>query len=185
MRVIAGQLGGRVLKAPSGNQTRPTADRVREGLFSMLGRVDGFSVLDLYAGTGALGIEALSRGAQRAVFVESAASALKCLGENLASLALTERCIIVRRSVERAQRELVAMGPFDLVFCDPPWRAIETVWRMLGKLEWKQWLSPEGQLVLEHPASSITGISATDLEVTRSRAWGDSAITLLHRCSSP
>src|SRR6185295_8236746 len=88
MRVIAGRLGGRRLVAPRGLATRPTSDRVREALFSMLGDVAGAMVLDLYAGTGALAIEALSRGAERAVFVENARPALAALHENLGSLGL-------------------------------------------------------------------------------------------------
>src|ERR671914_22179 len=89
MRVIAGRYGGRRLQAPPGDATRPTSDRVREALFSVLGpRVDGARVLDLFAGSGALGIEALSRGAAAATFVETAPAALKALRANLAPLAL-------------------------------------------------------------------------------------------------
>jgi 16S rRNA (guanine(966)-N(2))-methyltransferase RsmD len=111
MRVIAGELGGRVLKAPAGNRTRPTADRVREALFSVLGDVHGCNVLDLYAGTGALGIEALSRGASRAVFVENASDAIRCLRNNLSTLGLANRSVLVCRPVERARDELVKMAP--------------------------------------------------------------------------
>ncbi len=179
MRVIAGQLRGRTLKAPTGDRTRPTADRVREGLFSMLGTVEALNVLDLYAGTGALGIEALSRGAARAVFVESAAEALTCLVANLTSLQLTQRASVVRRPVERVQAELAALGPFDLVFCDPPWRKVESVWSLLARWDWQSCLSPGGVLVLEHPATReiVTSLSA-HLELGRTRAWGDSAINL-------
>ena len=95
--MIAGRLGGRRLKAPSGRATRPTSDRVREALFAMLGELEGASVLDLFAGTGALGIEALSRGAVRAVFVESDAGAVRALTENLAALGLGLREAEVRR----------------------------------------------------------------------------------------
>jgi 16S rRNA (guanine966-N2)-methyltransferase len=88
VRVIAGRLGGRRLKAPKGRVTRPTSDRVREGLFAMLGDVREASVLDLFAGTGALGIEALSRGARRAVFVEQDMRAVRALKENLEALGI-------------------------------------------------------------------------------------------------
>ena len=88
MRVIAGSLGGRRLKAPRGRVTRPTSDRVKEALFAMLGPLDGGSVLDLFAGTGALGIEALSRGAERAVFVERDARVVSVLKANLSELGL-------------------------------------------------------------------------------------------------
>src|SRR5262245_37711296 len=98
MRVIAGELGGRRLQAPRGRTTRPTSDRVREALFAMLGELRGARVLDLFAGSGALGIEALSRGAERTVFVERDAAALGALSANLDSLGLGDRCVEVRRA---------------------------------------------------------------------------------------
>ncbi len=97
MRVIAGRLGGRRLQAPRGRVTRPTSDRVREALFAMLGSVDGASVLDLFAGTGALGIEALSRGAESAVFVERDARVASVLSGNLTALGITGETAEVRR----------------------------------------------------------------------------------------
>src|ERR1700689_1508316 len=98
MRVIAGRLGGRRLKAPSGTVTRPTSDRVREALFSMLGNVQGANVLDVFAGTGALGIEALSRGASGVVFVERHAGALRALRDNLRALEIEPVQTDVRRA---------------------------------------------------------------------------------------
>ena len=117
MRVVAGEFKGRRLVAPRGSRTRPTADRVREALFSMLGDVSGARVLDLYAGSGALGIEALSRGAESAVFVERDRAALTALGRNLE--ATGARGEVRRQDVSRflARPE----GTFDLVFCDPPY----------------------------------------------------------------
>ena len=117
MRVVAGEFGGRRLAAPRGARTRPTADRVREALFSMLGDLSGLRVLDLYAGSGALGIEALSRGAGSAVFVESDARAAVVLERNLASLGLEQR--VLRRDVLRFLGS--PEDSFDLVFCDPPY----------------------------------------------------------------
>ena len=117
MRVVAGEFKGRRLAAPRGARTRPTADRVREALFSMLGDVSGARVLDLYAGSGALGIEALSRGAESAVFVERDRAALAALERNLE--ATGARGEVRRQDVARflARPE----GTFDLVFCDPPY----------------------------------------------------------------
>ena len=117
MRVVAGEFKGRRLVAPRGTRTRPTADRVREALFSMLGDVSGARVLDLYAGSGALGIEALSRGAESAIFVERDRAALTALGRNLE--ATGARGEVRRQDVARflARPE----GTFDLVFCDPPY----------------------------------------------------------------
>jgi 16S rRNA (guanine966-N2)-methyltransferase len=122
LRVIAGRYGGRRLQAPAGAATRPTSDRVREALFSILGaRVDDAAVLDLFAGSGALGIEALSRGAARATFVESAPPALRALRDNLAALgadAEVVRADALRwlRGASRGERQ------YSLVFLDPPYR---------------------------------------------------------------
>ncbi len=123
MRVIAGKLRGRRLEAPRGAGTRPTSDRVREALFSTLGDVAGNDVLDLFAGSGALGIEALSRGAGHAVFVERGAQALAAIGANLERLGLRDVCDVVRMPALRA----LACAPvrerlYDLVFLDPPYR---------------------------------------------------------------
>lgn len=124
MRVIAGRLGGRRLQAPKGRATtRPTSDRVKEALFSMLGELDGAVALDLFAGTGALGIEALSRGAERAVFVERDRTAVATIRANLTSLGLAGSQAELRvgdaRVVLRAARE--AGETYDLVFIDPPY----------------------------------------------------------------
>jgi 16S rRNA (guanine966-N2)-methyltransferase len=127
LRVVAGEFKGRRLAAPRGARTRPTSDRVREALFSMLGDVAGARVLDLYAGSGALGIEALSRGAASALFVERDPAAVAVIERNLAPLE-------VDATVERADavRWLArAEGPFDLVFCDPPY---DSASRLAGPL---------------------------------------------------
>jgi 16S rRNA (guanine966-N2)-methyltransferase len=117
VRVVAGEFKGRRLRAPRGMRTRPTADRVREALFSMLGDVSDARVLDLYAGTGALGIEALSRGAASALFVEREPRAAAAIEENLRSLGLDQA--VLRRDALRFLGR--GEGTFDLVFCDPPY----------------------------------------------------------------
>jgi 16S rRNA (guanine966-N2)-methyltransferase len=127
LRVVAGDFKGRRLAAPRGTRTRPTADRVREALFSMLGDVDGASVLDLYAGSGALGIEALSRGAESAVFVERDAQAVAAIERNLAAVGV--EATVVRQDVVRFLAR--ADGAFDLVFCDPPY---DSASRLAGQL---------------------------------------------------
>jgi 16S rRNA (guanine966-N2)-methyltransferase len=127
LRVVAGAFKGRRLAAPRGVRTRPTADRVREALFSMLGDVGGARVLDLYAGSGALGIEALSRGAASAVFVERDPQAVAAIERNLAAVGV--EAVVVRQD---ALRWLAgADGPFDLVFCDPPY---DSASRLAGPL---------------------------------------------------
>jgi 16S rRNA (guanine966-N2)-methyltransferase len=120
VRVVAGQLGGRRLLAPPGRETRPTSDRVREALFSILGPLDGERVLDLFAGSGALGIEALSRGAGSVTFVERDARALKVVRDNLEGLGLQAR--VVRREALAALRDARERADaYDLVFLDPPY----------------------------------------------------------------
>ena len=122
MRVIAGTYGGRRLQTPPGTDTRPTADRVREALFSILGdRVPGARVLDLFAGSGALGIEALSRGAAEATFVDNAAPAIRAIGANLEALGADATVVRAeaRRFLGGASR---SARQYDLVFLDPPYR---------------------------------------------------------------
>jgi 16S rRNA (guanine966-N2)-methyltransferase len=117
LRIVAGEFKGRRLVAPRGTRTRPTADRVREALFSMLGDVGGARVLDLYAGSGALGIEALSRGAESAVFVESDPPAVAAIERNLTAIGV--EAVVVQQDALRYLAH--GDGPFDLVFCDPPY----------------------------------------------------------------
>ncbi|WP_437811673.1 16S rRNA (guanine(966)-N(2))-methyltransferase RsmD [Sorangium sp. So ce1078] len=181
MRVIAGRLGGRRLAAPRGEGTRPTADRVREALFSSLGDVTGALVCDIYAGTGALGIEALSRGARRAVFIESGRPALATLRENLAALGLAEAARVVPLPVERALDLLRDEGPFDLALLDPPYAALTkaaaAAARLAGPLGL---LAPAGRLVLEHarrdPSPEIVGLTCAAV-----RTYGDTAVSFYTR----
>ena len=119
MRVVAGELKGRQLRAPGGGRTRPTGDKVREALFSIIGEVSGARVLDLFAGSGALGIEALSRGAAEAVFVDKGGPAVAAIKRNLADLGLEAE--VYRREARRFLKAAQGEPPFDLVFCDPPY----------------------------------------------------------------
>lgn len=181
MRVVAGELGGRRLKAPPGMQTRPTAERVRQALFAILGEVAGLNVADLYAGSGALGIEALSRGASHAVFVESARGALKSLRTNLDVLALTDRSLVLPMPVDAAKKAVLAYGPYDLVLCDPPWRHLETASRVLSLLVHLGLLAPEGLLVVEHPKGQTVEL-AGKLSLAASRHWGGTAVSIFEKC---
>src|SRR5271154_5941778 len=118
MRVIGGEFRSRVLKSVPGLDTRPTPDRLREALFNVLApQIDGAVFADLYAGTGSVGIEALSRGARRAIFIEQSRNAMRVIQENLASLGLAARAQVRNTSVLSAVRELAA----DIVFLDPPY----------------------------------------------------------------
>ena len=129
MRVVAGELKGRRLATPPrrSGAVRPTADRVREALFAILGEIDGAGVLDLYCGTGALGIEALSRGAGRAKLVDTNVSLAR---RNVRDLGLESRVTLVRSDALRYLRR--SRGPFDLIFCDPPYRLAD---RLEGELD--------------------------------------------------
>lgn len=182
VRVIAGTKRGRGLSVPDGRCTRPTASKAKEAVFSILGDLEGFRVLDLYAGSGALGIEALSRGASFAVFVERDPSALACIRKNLENLALGPSARVLALSVRLALTRLESEGPFHLVFADPPWDAIEQCRKVLGELV--PLLAPNGRLVFEHPREkpgtpnelSIAGLVRYDM-----RAWGDTGASFLCR----
>lgn len=176
MRVIAGSLGGRRLQAPKGRATRPTSDRVKEALFSMLGDLDGTVVLDLFAGTGALGIEALSRGAERAVFVERDRAAVAAIRANLASLGLDGSRAELRvgdaRGALRAARE--AGETYDLVFVDPPYDHARTWAGELAELL-PAVLASSARVVVE---SDRRAPAELPLAGAQSRRYGDTTITI-------
>lgn len=186
MRVIAGALKGRPLKAPAGDATRPTGARVKEALFSILGDVSGARVLDLYAGSGALGIEALSRGAASAVFVESARPALGCLRENLTKLRLESVATTLGRRVQDVTSELRARGPFELVLCDPPWKDVQAAVELLEALGRAGLFAVSARIVLEHAAKQrAPAVDASLLRVFDERRWGDTAVTLFEPADAP
>jgi len=177
MRVIAGRLGGRRLKAPRGRVTRPTSDRVREALFAMLGPVQG-SVLDLFAGTGALGIEALSRGAEHAVFVERDPRVARVLKDNLASLGLDSEIAEVRCAdalgVLRSARG--GKETYDLLFIDPPYEQAPA-WESELSASLPSLLRPGARIVVESDRRAPLEL---EIQVERSRRYGDTSITI-HR----
>jgi 16S rRNA (guanine(966)-N(2))-methyltransferase RsmD len=152
---------------------------VREALFSALGPLDGARVLDLYAGTGALGLEALSRGAARAVFVESAAPALAALRANVAGLGVAARALVVARPVERALAALEPEGPFDLVVADPPYELVRTgvAARALAALVERRVVGETGRLVVEH-ATADEPPALAPLACYDRRRYGDTSLAL-------
>jgi 16S rRNA (guanine966-N2)-methyltransferase len=178
MRVIAGRLGGRRLSAPGGTVTRPTSDRVREALFSMLGELHGASVLDLFAGTGALGIEALSRGAERAVFVERDPRAAKVLRANLAALGLEPDVAEVRRTDALAalRSARAAKETYDLIFIDPPYSQAHG-WGPELSASLPSLSRPAARIVVESDRRAPLQLR---LEVAQQRRYGDTSITI-HR----
>ena len=165
MRVIAGELKGRRLVAPRGQMVRPTSDRVREAIFSALGDVEGATVLDLYCGTGALAIEALSRGAARATLVDRDTRA--ALG-NVQSLGLAERTELVRTDVLKWLTGDLRVKT-DLVFLDPPYKLARGLGQKLDS-HLPALLSDEGRLVVESAARGPLEISS--LELLRRRRYG-------------
>ncbi|HEX3986911.1 MAG TPA: 16S rRNA (guanine(966)-N(2))-methyltransferase RsmD [Acidobacteriaceae bacterium] len=154
MRVIAGEYRSRVLNAPRGLDTRPTSDRLRETLFNVLAPgIEGAVFLDLYAGSGAVGIEALSRGAREAIFVEQAEPALRAIRANLATLGIRGGYALEARSVAAATRQLTETGRHaDLVFLDPPYRGVNEYGIALGLLggECAALLNPGAVVIAEH-----------------------------------
>ena len=179
MRIIAGQWRGRPLAAPAGIATRPTADRVRETLFSMLvsrlGSFDGLSVADLFAGSGALGLEALSRGAAHATFVERDSAALAALKTNFAKLGAQDRTAIAASDALKLPR---GRGPFDLIFADAPYEPGSGT-AAAAAIMAADWLAPGGWLAIESRKGDPT--LCDGLTVEAERDVGRARLTLLRR----
>ena len=169
VRIIAGTHRGQRIAAPRGTATRPTSDRVRENAFNLIGPVDGAAVLDLFAGSGALGLEALSRGAERVVFVESDRDACRTINANLDKLRLN--AIVLCQDVVRAVGS--ERRAYDLVLCDPPYDYdLTRVARLFAKL-----VRPDGLLVLES-TSRENAPDLAGLAVRTSRRYGSARLTL-------
>lgn len=177
MRVISGRLGGRQLLAPKGWQVRPTSERAREALFSALGDVTGFRVADLYCGTGALGIEAISRGATSAVFVDR--DTRPVMG-NVHNLGLIGEAELVRAEVATWLASVAGGQLFDLILIDPPYRMTEEIAAGLDR-ELPRLLTPGGKVVVESAAKQPLELPA--LEVVRERRYGRTLITFLEDSS--
>ncbi|MHB1419006.1 MAG: 16S rRNA (guanine(966)-N(2))-methyltransferase RsmD [Bacillota bacterium] len=178
MRVISGMAKGRRLAAPKGLNTRPTSDRVKEAVFNVLGeRVIDSNVLDLFAGTGSMGIEALSRGASHAAFVENSRVAWQVLQDNLEQTRLSGKASVYRQDVMIALTRLQALeNKYDLIFVDPPYQrgwelpVLESLWQ--GLL-----VAPAGLVILEsssreEPPQAIGGLAALKCHI-----YGDTLIT--------
>lgn len=172
-RIVAGTLGGRRLRTPPGPVTRPTAQRVREALFSSLGDVLDRRVLDLYAGSGALGFEALSRGAAHVTFVERAAPALRVLRRNAITLGLAPPVVDIVALDAMAFLSHRANRPgFDLVLADPPYADdVSAVLTGIGA-----WLDPGGAFVLERNVRSPEPVWPDGLMFDKRRTYGDTAL---------
>ncbi len=179
-RVIAGEAGGRRLAVPAGRDTRPTSDRAREGLFgtvvSIMGSLAGTRVLDLYAGSGAVGLEALSRGASHVLLVESGDRASRVIRQNIEAIALPGAEV----STDRVARVLArgpAGGRYDLVFADPPYALPgEEVTAMLSALADRAWLTPRALVVVERATRSGPLDWPDGFVPDRGRRYGEATI---------
>ena len=180
MRIIAGRARGTHIEAPEGRDTRPTLDRVRENLFNMLqGRTPGSRVLDLFAGSGALGLEAVSRGAETAVLVDVSSRENQVQQRNIMKLRFENEVRTLRCSWEEAAARLRDEGAqFDLVFLDPPYamRDLRKVFEALIPL-----LAPEGWVILEHEAKADDIAADERFRIVRERSWGYCGITIYER----
>ncbi len=183
-RIIAGAHGGRRLSAPAGAQTRPTSDRVREAFFSALetmAELDGARFADLYAGSGAVGLEALSRGATSTLLVEADARAARVIRDNIVALRAGDSARLITGKVAQVVALPPEGGPFDVVFADPPYAVPDDeVTELQRALVDNGWLAPEAVLVLERstrtavrgePLSWVEGITAD-----RSRRYGETTL---------
>lgn len=174
MRIIAGTLKGRTLDAPTWDGLRPTSDRLRETLFNVLGQwLDGARVLDVCSGTGAVAIEALSRGAERATCLDHDARACALVRTNAARLGVENRCMIVRGEAPTSITAARLGGPFDVIVLDPPYAA---PWIDQAVAAAAVLLAPGGRLVLEHGAKHVAP-EVPGIVLERTRRQGDSALT--------
>lgn len=171
---MAGRYKGRRLKAPAGSRTRPTADRVREALFSILGPIAGLRVADLYAGSGALGIEALSRGAAAGVFVESDHRAAAVIAENLKAVGAGDSNVVRRDALDWLRAAGRREERFDLVFCDPPYDEAVDLAQPLSQLL-PLVTAPQARIVTE---SAKRNPLALDLPLLDERTYGDTRIAI-------
>ncbi|HEX4324240.1 MAG TPA: 16S rRNA (guanine(966)-N(2))-methyltransferase RsmD [Gaiellaceae bacterium] len=180
MRVIAGSRKGHKIVAPRGLDTRPTSDRVRENIFNLVGPVDDAKVLDLFAGSGALGIEALSRGAASAVFVERESEAVRTIEHNLDRLRLNGARVVHGDVLRTIAQEATAGAKYDLVLVDPPYGMLTEIQPRLAR-DLPPLLAADGLLVVETAARTEPDLP---LPVSTSRRYGRTQVTLFEAAAT-
>lgn len=192
MRIVAGLYRGRRILSPTGRTTRPITDRVKESLFAILGPdIAQVRVADLFAGTGSLGLEALSRRAEFCCFVENDRRALKLLKQNVQTLELDQQVKIATKSAWLFADRPATEGPFDLIFVDPPYvesrdsAPSSTLEKLLIGLSQPQLLSPGGTVVLRHEAAYPCQKNYASLTLTQSRHYGPMALSILKSSARP
>ena len=181
MRIVAGEFRGRRLHSPKGRSIRPTTDRVREAVFSILTPYISpeARVLDLFAGTGALGLEALSRGAAQAVFVDQNQDSIRLIRENVEMLEVGDRARILRGSVELVVRRLAAQGEFfHLIFMDPPYGKghVEKALSYVGQVA-----HPEALVLAEHHVKDDSPVQCGEWRKDRERRYGDTVVSFYEK----
>jgi 16S rRNA (guanine966-N2)-methyltransferase len=179
LRLIGGQFRSRLLKTPKGSQTRPTSSLLRKAVFDICqAHIDDARVLDLFAGSGAMGLEAISRGAAHATFVELDKQAVRCIQENIRELQVEEQCRVLQGDALSCLKRLQKEGkPYDLIYVDPPYR--HTLYNpILQFLDQSGLLKPDGVLFVEEAHPSKLEVVLTKLMLKESRKFGDS---LLHQ----
>ena len=179
MRIVGGSHGGRVLRAPAGAATRPTSEKVREAVFNILGRLqgplEGIHVLDVFAGSGGLGIEALSRGAAHVTFVDAAKPALAAVKGNLRELGLEAQALVVSGDAVAQAARLVPAAPWKLVFVDPPYRS-DLATRAVLAIP-RAHLAPGAVVVIEHDRHHAPPDPLGFLVRTDERRYGDTMVS--------
>jgi 16S rRNA (guanine966-N2)-methyltransferase len=173
LRIVAGIFGGRRIEAPAGDSTRPTSDRVKEALFSILGPIEGATVVDLFAGSGALGLEALSRGAARVTFVEADRKAAAILRRNIETLGCEGRATLI---VDRAERSLTRLPKgIDLVLMDPPYAVVASAASLLDRLVDAGAFGEGARVCVEHRTGEAPRLERIALDAPR--VYGDTSLS--------
>jgi 16S rRNA (guanine966-N2)-methyltransferase len=180
MRIIAGKAKGLVLKAPKGYNTRPTSDRVKEAMFSIIqGLVTDALALDLFAGTGALGLEAWSRGAKRVIFVEPNSLARQVLSANIAKTGIASQAMVSRLDALSFLRKYDE-EPFDLIFMDPPYDNTISI-QVLNTIVTKKVLSPNGIIIWEKSSKDSSFQPVSGLKLVKEKQYGDTMLLFLEQ----
>lgn len=181
MRITGGRVKGRVLAAPKGLDIRPTTDRVREAIFSIIGQdLSGLNVLDLFAGTGSLGLEALSRGAGHALFIDHSQESIHLIRKNLARCGFQHAGAVLKKNLAKGiprGHPLLAAHNFDLVFLDPPYGK-GLVPAVLGEFSERDMIPANLRVVAETPKNDILPASFGSLRMVDTRAYGDTRISI-------
>ena len=181
MRIIGGEFRGRKIEQPGTDASRPTKDRVREAVFNMIAaEVPGAKVLDIFAGSGAYGLESLSRGAEKALFIERDQTCVKAISGNISILGVSGRAEIITQDAETALAGFAGQAGFDLVFADPPFNRGMTK-NILIMINHYDILNPSGFAVIEHHASESLPDAEGVLSICKQKTYGDISISVYKR----